>query len=106
MISHPVKVYWCDAQSGGRASLPAVNQYITISRFPDDEDSWPDGAWSIVANFDSPPAEQGSPSVGRAHFLVEAAPSERLRPGAIFTPHEGLREVATVHVVSESQSSA
>ena len=92
------KVTWLSAIQGGRLSLPNARRYVTISRFPDDGPSWPDGAWSIVLDFDTPPLEQGSPSFGEASFLMENAPQDLLREGQRFELYEGLRRVATVEL--------
>jgi hypothetical protein len=96
------KVMWLSPSEGGRASLPDGTRYVTISKFPDDGPRWPDGAWSVVLDFDQPPSLQGTPSLGRASFLVENAPQDRLRPGTRFDLHEGLRKVATVELVGDT----
>ena len=78
------KVHWVPAEQGGRTALPAGKQYATVSRFQEDTDAWLQEAWSIVLEFDEPPVKQGNPSMARARFLVEPAPSERLTPGSSF----------------------
>lgn len=94
-----VSVDWISPEDGGRGSLPGVSRYVTIGRFPQDGAGWPDGAWSVVLDFDPPPSRQGSPSRGRARFLMETAPLERLHPGARFELYEGLQRVAHVEVL-------
>lgn len=98
MTTHKAKVSWLSEAFGGRKALPPVGQYITLSRFSADT-SWPDGAWSVVLEFEPPASVQGSPSRATVRFLVEAAPVERLMPGAIFELYEGLQKVATVEVI-------
>ena len=93
------KVTWISKAAGGRSSLPTGDQYVAVSRFPEDGLNWPDGAWSVVLEFSSPASEQGNPSVGTARFLSEEAPLERLRPGRVFELYEGLHQVATVELI-------
>ena len=93
------KVHWIPSEEGGRTSLPHGKQYATISRFPEDADAWLQEAWSIVLEFDEPPAAQGNPSMARARFLVEKAPVDRLQPGRAFELYEGKKKVARVEIV-------
>lgn len=98
MTTHNAKVTWLSEALGGRKTLPPVGQYITLTRFPADT-IWPDGAWTVVLDFEPPAAVQGSPSQAMVRFLVESAPVERLMSGAIFELYEGLQKVATVAVI-------
>jgi hypothetical protein len=98
-MSHRAKVTWVPADQGGRSALPTATRYINISRFPEDPPSWPDGSWSIVLEFDTPPSAQGSPSLGTARFLVDEAPHERLQRGRSFDVFEGTRHTATVELL-------
>ena len=91
-------VSWLSADEGGRTELPDGHRYVTVGKFPDDGLGWPDGAWSVVLEFDIPPSRQGSPSLATASFLMDTAPHERLRPGSRFELYEGLRKVATVQL--------
>ena len=93
------KVHWIPSEEGGRTSLPTGKKYATISRFPEDVGTWLQEAWSIVLEFDEPPATQGNPSMARARFLVEKAPVDRLKPGRAFELYEGKKKVATVEIV-------
>jgi hypothetical protein len=97
--SHDAKVRWLSQDEGGRSAIPDGTQYTTIAKFAGDGPGWPDGAWTIVMEFDKTPAEQGNPSVGRARFLMPAAPHERLEAGTTFDLYEGLRKVAIVEIV-------
>lgn len=76
---------------------PSGPEYSTVSRFEEDED-WPDEAWSVVLHFDESPRDQGSPSRGTVRFLVADAPHDRLVPGAKFQIYEGRVRTATVEV--------
>lgn len=91
----PVTVFW-----EGRARLMGCDRYSTLSRFPENGDSWSGGSWSIVLEFDTPPAAQGNPSSARAHFLVEDAPHDWLYPGNSFEMLAGHHKVATVRVLN------
>lgn len=93
------KVHWVSLEEGGRTSLPAGKKYTTVSRFKEDLDAWLEAAWSIVLEFDEPPAVQGNPSMARARFLAEKAPVDRLQPGRAFELYEGKKKVAIVEVV-------
>lgn len=96
-----VAVVWLSPEQGGRKTRMTENRYITIGRFPEDGPEWPNAAWSVVLEFapDTDPA--ASPALAKASFLMPNAPHERLRPGAVFTLHEGLRKVATASVLDE-----
>ena len=93
------KVHWVPREEGGRTALPTGKKYSTISRFQEDTDAGLQEAWSIVLEFDEPPATQGNPSMARARFLAEKAPVDRLKPGRAFELYEGERKVATVEIV-------
>jgi len=99
--SHRVTVNWIPSQEGGRKSLPSGKQYITICRFQEDtDDTWYQEAWSMVLEFDTPPTQQGYSCIGKAHFLANHAPTNRLRPGSRFELYEGKRKVAKVEVLT------
>jgi hypothetical protein len=93
------RITWLPPDKNGRSALPAGRRYATISRFPGDGPEWPDGAWTIVIEFEKPPSEQGNPSLGHATFLSPDAPAERLHPGGVFELFEGLRKVADVELL-------
>jgi hypothetical protein len=93
------KIHWVPLEEGGRTSLPAGTRYATISRLQEDTAAWLQEAWSIVLEFDEPPAAQGNPSMARARFLAERAPVDRLKPGRTFELYEGAEKVATVEIV-------
>ncbi|MGH9626874.1 MAG: hypothetical protein ACRD7E_00700 [Bryobacteraceae bacterium] len=95
------RLRWLPADEGGRRTgLPKVKRYATIARFPDDGPEWPDGAWTVVIEFDQSPDEQGNPSIGAAHFLMNSAPDDRLN--GVFELYEGLRKVADVEVLPDN----
>ncbi len=69
--------------------------YSTLAVFPEEAES---PRWSITLRFAETPADPSTIWDGSAEFLVEQAPWERLRSGAIFQMFEGNRVSATVHV--------
>jgi hypothetical protein len=79
--------------------LPTGKRYATIARFPEDTGTWLQEAWSIVLEFDDPPAAQGNPSMAKARFLAGQAPVDRLKPGRAFGLYEGKKKVAMVEIV-------
>ena len=99
MKSVPAKVHWISPEKGGRTALPTGKQYTTVSRFQEDAERWLQEAWSIVLEFDEPPVKQGNPSMARARFLGDPAPTERLQSGCAFELYEGTTCVATVEII-------
>ncbi len=79
--------------------LPDTFRYITVAKFEEDEGTWEKEAWSVVLEFTESPAKQGNPSRGKARFLVETAPEERLVSGKIFEMYEGRGKVAEVEIL-------
>jgi hypothetical protein len=98
-----VKVDWIPVEEGGRSSLPAGLKYSTVSRFKEDGDNWQKQAWSVVLEFERSPLEQGNPSYGKARFLVEDAPEDRLSPGRTFELFEGAKKVAYVEITNNKK---
>lgn len=96
------RVAWLTSSEGGRTALPDGLRYITIGKFPDEGPEWPNGAWSVVLNFATPPSVQGNPSFGEASFLMDTAPPNRLFVGQRFELFEGLKKVAVVDVLGDS----
>ena len=76
---HRARIQWSDAQV--QRGLPALDRTIDPAWFVEPGRGSEEG-WSLMCDFDGPPALQGSPSVARVKFLVEQAPHERLVPGA------------------------
>jgi hypothetical protein len=76
---HAARIHWSPEQM--TRGLPAVARTIDPAWL---EDARPrvDEGWSLVCEFEPPPAVQGSPSLGRVHFLADEAPHDCLRPGA------------------------
>jgi hypothetical protein len=99
-VERNAKVQWFSSLLRGKHALPAGLRYIGIGRFAEDGPTWPDGAWSVLCRFDVPPAEQGNPSTAHVSFLVDAAPHDRLAPGAKFELYEGPHAVASIEVLS------
>lgn len=100
-ISHPVRLWWAPPQARGRKELPATLPYVGLDRFAEDTPAYPHGEWSVEFFFDVPPAEQGSSEMsdGRARFLFDEAPQQRLRSGIRFSLFEGPTKVADVQVL-------
>jgi len=76
--------------------------YSTVALFPDHLSEFEEQAWSVSIRFDSPPTDQGNPSLGIAEFLSDDAPHERLRAGTFFELYEGPRLTAVVEVLSST----
>ena len=95
MSTHRARITWTDA----RRTLPTGLRYVAPARLDDLPPPWIDDTWSLVCSFDSPPAEQGSPSVGRVEFMVEAAPHSELKAGSRLRLWEGADRVAVVDVL-------
>ena len=75
---HTARIFWSDQQIA--KGLPDIAHTTDLSGFPDDP-AGPE-AWSLMCRFEVSPRAQGSPSLAKVRFLVEAAPHERLIPGA------------------------
>jgi hypothetical protein len=96
-MEHRALIHWSPRQI--ERGLPAITRTI--------DPAWLEGAtprvdegWSLVCSFDSPPAHQGSPSKARVHFLVDAAPHNRLRAGAQLQLFErATQELARVEIL-------
>ena len=98
-MKHIARVTWVPAGQGGRSRPPDTTRYVTMARFDEDGQSWPDGGWSVIVEFNSPPGIHDDTSMGTVSFLMENAPQERLRQGARFALYEGLKKVAEVNLV-------
>lgn len=94
-----VRVYWTSPLTGRRKAFTGT-LYSTIALFPDHFSEFHQQAWSVNIYLDSQPTQQGNPSLGRAEFLSEDAPHERLRTGTFFELYEGPRLTAVVEVLS------
>ena len=100
-MSAPVKarIRWIPAAAGGRPSPPTGPRYSTVARFEADAASWPERAWSIVAEFHGPPDETLC-TIANVQFLIPEAPTHLLRPGGQFELYEGRRLVARGEVLA------
>ena len=94
-MSHLARISWTDARRG----LPTGLQYIAPGRLDDSLPPWGNDAWSVVCTFDTAPAQQGSPSLGRVEFMVKEAPHGLLKPGERLRLWEGAKMVALVEVL-------
>jgi len=94
------KMNWRSQEMGGRVKPPSGSQYITVARFDDEKDKWPDEAWSLVLEFDTLPDASLS-SIATVTFLVEDAPHHLLHVGSRFELFEGHKCVADGEVIEE-----
>ncbi len=92
------KVCWVKEEAGGRKSPPPGPRYITVARFEDDKDNWPNEAWSLVLEFGGVPSESLC-VLADVSFLVPDAPAELLHQGSIFELFEGHQLVARGEVL-------
>ena len=92
----PVKVTvaWSDQKLG---RLPSGNSYVTVAKFSEDADGWPNEGWSVALEF-YPGAAHARTFEATARFLVPNAPWGRLKPGCIFELYEGNKLTAKVSV--------
>lgn len=92
------KVSWVSKQAGGRHSPPPGPRYITVARFDEDRESYPEEAWSLVLELSSPPSNSLDLIVD-VSFLADDAPDHLLHPGSRFELFEGRQRVATGEVL-------
>ena len=95
----PVRVQWLAPAGAAPDVVPPGKRFTAVSKFAEDHADWSLGGWTVVMEFDPPPAQQGNPSQGRAHFLRTEAPHDRLRRGTAFDLFALKKHVARVEVV-------
>lgn len=93
-MSVPVKVEW----EPSKKDRPVSGRYVTVARFLNDEDKWPDEAWSVSLDFHRQ-NDVFDYENGTANFLVGNAPNEWLKSGAVFEMLEGHNKTAKVTVL-------
>ncbi len=93
------EIEWVPENEGGRASPPPGPRYITVARFEDEKEKYPEEAWSLVVDF-NPPQDELGPFNAHVRFLADEAPSHLLRPGSSFELYEGRKLVARGVVAS------
>lgn len=99
---HTIRISWCGHREH---NPPDVLTYLPISRFAEDGPDWiKKPKWSLLLQFETPPSEQGNPSIGFARFFVDDAPHEKLAPGVTFHLYEGPACVAEAEVLDDRQS--
>jgi len=97
-VEHLAEIEWSAAQIA--AGLPSVERTTDPAWFWDDAPRTTEG-WSLVCAFAEPPSSQGNPSRASVHFLMDAAPYDRLRPGTLLRMFErGTRHYATVRILT------
>ena len=94
---HRARIRW--SASRAQRGLPDTVRYVHAIRFTEDPPPWPDESWSLVCVFDTPPSQQGNPSIARVRFLVDAAPHDRLKPGVKCWLFEGPTQAAAIEVI-------
>jgi len=94
---HRARIRWSASLTQG--GLPDTLRYVHPIRFTEGPPPWTDESWSLVCTFDTSPAKQGNPSIGRVGFLVDAAPHDRLKPGLKCWLYEGAAQAAVVEVL-------
>jgi hypothetical protein len=92
------KVCWLKEQDGGRKAPPPGPRYSTVARFGEEEDKWPQEAWSLVLEFSGPPDESLC-MIADVSLLNPDGPTRLLHPGSIFELFEGRRLVARGEVL-------
>ena len=75
--THQASIRWSVAQQ--RQGLPTF-MHTTDPTWRIDEVPKQDEGWSLMCNFESPPADKGNPSIARVRYLMPNAP-HRLGPG-------------------------
>jgi hypothetical protein len=91
------QIRWLSEDEGGRKILPSGLRYVTVARFLDIADRWPEVAWSLVVEFDELPHPEAMTAIIR--FLAPTGPSELLYRGSRFELFEGGRIVAQGEVM-------
>ena len=91
------EIEWLPKDAGGRQSPPPGPEYMAPARFEDDAESWPDGAWTLVARLER--ARDPYHWTATVGFLMDDAPHHRLKGGARFEFYEGSRCVARGTVI-------
>jgi hypothetical protein len=97
VAEHLARITWSGAQA--ERGLPQTPRLVDPAWFADAAPTQAEG-WSLECCFDVPPREQGNPSLARIRFLVDEAPEDRLRAGAVLYLFErGTGGYATVEIL-------
>ena len=70
-VTHQASIRWSAEQE--RQGLPAFD-HTTDPAWHVDEVPRQDEGWSLMCNFERPPAAQGNPSIARVRYLMPNAP--------------------------------
>lgn len=87
------RICWLKKEAGGRQSPPSGPRYVTVVRFDEEKDKWPNEAWSLVLDFRTPP-DESLRMTADVRFLVPEAPVHLLHSGSTFDVFEGEKVVA------------
>jgi len=93
-------IRWLTESEGGRQCPPPDgSRYITVARFEDEKEKYPQEAWSLVVeNIES--VDSGGLTIGDVRFLVDDAPDYLLHEGSVFELYEGRNMVAKGQILS------
>jgi hypothetical protein len=91
------KISWIPKEMGGRVCPPSGTTYSSVAKFPEDGDSWPSSAWSVVVTFAKD--QNRLEHFADVQFLSCDAPQDRLKSGNHFEIYEGFKRVARVQLI-------
>lgn len=99
----PVWVHWVPRSQGGRQILPQAQGGLYYVITPPLPSTLPEPcSWSLVLQItqnDDTDTNGARYSLGYAHFLMDEAPSDLLKPGFTVDIYEGPRKVGLVEVI-------
>lgn len=96
------RICWIEAEDGGRKIPFTEMRYVTVARFEQERDNWPEEAWSLVVDFNEPPMRSRC-VMANVHFLVPDAPQYLLDVGDKFELFEGRKCVTKGEVISDQR---
>jgi len=92
------RIQWTPTDQGGRNKPPVGPQYMAPAKFAAAAASWPQEAWTLVADLMGGPDESGDWQA-EVHFLMDNAPQHLIVDGAEFEFYEGRRCVARGRII-------
>lgn len=98
MTKKTAVIHWTPADQGGRKAPPVGPRYVAPAKFMAAAASWPNEAWSLVADLVDSPDELGNWQA-EVHFLMDNAPHHLLLNSAEFEFYEGKRCVGHGKIV-------
>jgi hypothetical protein len=97
------QIKWIRPSETGASAPPPGPYFSTVARFEDAEylKHWPAVAWSLVLEYDEPPAAWGHTTQAITSFLVpENAPRHLLRQGVRFQLYVGDKVIAEGTIIT------